>query len=215
MLDIKKNNLKWARPLYPYRLDEIDGIALHHMDHTTWGLEEAHAEHLKKGWSGFGYGWLVMKDGHVIEGRGFNFQAHTASHNSHLLGIVFQGDYDGKDVEMPDAQFNAGVELIKWLKYKVSTIQVVDGHRHWRPTACPGQYFPLQEMKSLKLRGEKMAISEAKQKALAALQYLQKTGRINSPEYWHNNIIANTTPNLEYLIMGYAKEVRKNESGNA
>ncbi|MZQ99472.1 MAG: hypothetical protein GT601_17535 [Acidaminobacter sp.] len=214
-MEIIKNNLKWTKPLSPYRLNEIDGLALHHMDHPTWGLEEAHAEHLKRGWSGFGYGWLVMKDGWVIEGRGFNFGAHTADHNGHLLSVVFQGDYDGKDKEMPDVQFNAGIELVKWLKYKVPTIKVVDGHRHWRPTACPGIYFPLQEMKSLKLRGEKMAISEAKQKALADLQYLQKTGRINSPDYWHNNIVANTTPNLEYLIVGYAKEVRKNESGNA
>lgn len=60
-----------------------------------------------------------------------------------------------------------------------------------------------------------MSISEAKQKALADLQFLHKSGRINSPDYWHNNIIANTTPNLEYLISGYAKEVRQNESGNA
>lgn len=214
MQNIEKNILKWEKPLVPYRLSEIDGLALHHIDHPTASLEDIHGWHLKNGWSGFGYGWYVLKDGRVIEGRGFNYQAHCMNHNHHLLSIAFQGDYDGKDVEMPDAQFNSGVELIKWLKYKVPTIHEIDGHRHWRPTTCPGKYFPLQEMKTLKQRGEKMAISEAKQKALAELQYLHKSGHINSPVYWHNNIIAGTPPNLEYLIIGYAKEVRKNESGN-
>jgi hypothetical protein len=215
MLNIEKNTLKWAKPLVPYRLSEIDGLALHHIDNPTAGLEDIHGWHLENGWSGFGYGWYVLKDGRVIEGRGFNYQAHCLNHNHHLLSIAFQGDYDGMDIEMPDAQFNAGVELTKWLKYKVPTIQVVDGHRHWRPTACPGKHFPLAEMKDFKARKDdrQMALSLSKQEGLAAIQYLHEKGRLNSPELWKNNLIADKTPYLEYVFINFAKEVKKNEGG--
>lgn len=180
MLQIKKNNLKWAYPLTPYDLKRIDGLALHHVDHPTWGIDEIHEYHKNtKGWAGFGYGWLVMKNGEVIEGRGFNYQAHTLNHNNHLLSIVFQGDYDGVDKVMPDVQFNAGVETIKYVKSKVPTIKIIDGHKRWRPTACPGSNFPLKEMLVLNLRNQEP-------------EYVKiLKSKVNSPDEWVKFVEAN------------------------
>ena len=52
---------------------------------------------------------------------------------------------------MPSAQFNSGVEVINFIKSKVK-VQKVGGHRDYMATACPGRYFPLEEMKTGDLR---------------------------------------------------------------
>ena len=147
-MNIIKPNLKWARPLAPFRLAEIDGIALHHSEHVSADIYEIHRWHLNNGWAGVGYHYFVDKKGNVYEGRGMNFGAHTADHNSHLFGICAQGDYHSKDKIMPIEQFEAIVQLIHWLKAQVPTIKTVKGHMHWRPTACPGQFFPLAKVMS-------------------------------------------------------------------
>jgi len=48
---------------------------------------------------------------------------------------------------MPEAQFEAGILLINYLKSTIPTINFVAGHRHWQPEkTCPGKYFPLEDM---------------------------------------------------------------------
>ncbi len=47
---------------------------------------------------------------------------------------------------MSDEQFNAGVELIRYLKSIVPWINTVAGHKNWGGTVCPGRYFPLEMM---------------------------------------------------------------------
>lgn len=191
MLTILPNKLKWAYPLTPYRLNEIDGLAIHNVAHPTWGIEETHAEHLKKGWAGFGYGWFVALDGTVTVGRGFNFQAHCLNHNTHLLSVCFQGDFNDKTKSMPKVQFDAGVELIKDIVEKVPTIKIVDGHKRWRPTACPGKNFPLYAMISAVWTKESEGTKLAKE--LSAL------GITSDVKYWADVMDGKETPKPEYL----------------
>jgi len=157
-MEIIKSNLKFREPLTPLNLNKVDSIALHHMAHPTAGINEIHQWHLarydtvngkKQYWKGFGYGYWIDFDGNIYEGRGLNYNAAVNNQNGHIVSIGFQGDYD-KAKTMPDKQYNAGIWLINYLKAKLPTVKVIDGHNHWNPTSCPGKYFPLAEMK----RGE-------------------------------------------------------------
>lgn len=133
-------------PLTPLDLTLIDSIALHHMDHPTADFYEVERWHLNQGWSAFGYNFWIDFDGNVYVGRGWNRGAGVANQNSHILSIGFQGDYEVANTSMPEAQFQAGVELIKWLQEQVPTAQEIGGHGDFSATLCPGKYFPLADM---------------------------------------------------------------------
>lgn len=144
--------------LEPLNLSRVDAIALHHMAHPTADIYEVERWHLNQGWRAFGYNYWIAFDGTVYEGRGLNMGAGVANQNDHIISIGFQGNYQpgiGLDVNtMPDAQFNAGVDMINWVREKVPSICVIDGHKYFMATACPGDNFPLMEMLSLKKREE-------------------------------------------------------------
>ena len=136
------------QPLQSLNLKNVDSIALHHMasDLDVKGIERVH---INQGWRAIGYNFWVGFDGTVYEGRGFNLGAGVEGHNGHIISIGFQGDYHSKDRKMPDEQFNSGVDIIKYVVAKVPTAKIIGGHKAFNATACPGRYFPLDEMKSL------------------------------------------------------------------
>lgn len=160
-MNIIKNS-EWGmqirEPLQPLNLKKVNAIALHHMAHPTADIYEVQRWHLNQGWRGFGYNYWVGFDGTVYEGRGLRLGAGVANHNDHIISIGFQGNYQsgvGLDVNtMSDAQFNAGVYIIRWVQKQVPTATRIGGHGEFMATACPGDKFPLGEMKTLKKRGE-------------------------------------------------------------
>lgn len=143
-------------PLQPLNLKKVDSIALHHMAHPTADVKTVESWHINQGWRAFGYNFWVAFDGTVYEGRGFNKGAGVENQNDHIISIGFQGDYDTSYVDMPDAQFNAGVDMIKYVLEKVPSITMTGGHKDFMATVCPGKHFPLNEMKTLKKRGSKV-----------------------------------------------------------
>ena len=148
-------------PLQTLDLSKVDSIALHHMAHSTADVKTVEAWHINQGWRAIGYNFWVGFDGTVYEGRGFCLGAGVKNQNGHIISIGFQGDYHSKDVKMPDAQFNAGVDIIKYVMSKVPSIKTIGGHGEFMSTACPGKYFPLAEMKSLKKRdGELTSVND-------------------------------------------------------
>ena len=140
-------------PLQPLKLSKVDSIALHHMatDADVKGIEKMH---VNQGWRAIGYNFWVAFDGTVYEGRGFNLGAGVDNQNGHIISIGFQGDYHSSARTMPDAQFNAGIDIIQYVLENVPSIRKIGGHKDFMATACPGQYFPLEEMKTLKKRDE-------------------------------------------------------------
>ena len=140
-----------SEPLQPLNLKKIDSIALHHMA-TDADIKTIEKMHVQKGWRAIGYNFWVGFDGTVYEGRGFNLGAGVENQNGHIISIGFQGDYDTKKREMPNAQFNSGIEVIKYVKSKVPAVKKIGGHKDFMATACPGKYFPLAEMKKGKRR---------------------------------------------------------------
>lgn len=144
------------QPLQYLDLSKVDSIALHHMAHPTADIKTVEGWHINQGWRALGYNFWVGFDGTVYEGRGFKLGAGVENHNGHIISIGFQGDYHSKEVTMPDAQFNAGIDIIKYVMEKVPTARFIGGHREFMSTACPGDFFPAEEMKTLKKRGNQI-----------------------------------------------------------
>ena len=179
-MEIKKiPNQIITQPLQKLNLSKVDSIALHHMAHPTADIKTVEKWHINQGWRAIGYNFWVALDGTIYEGRGFNLGAGVTNQNGHIISIGFQGDYHSSDIKMPDVQFNAGIDIIKYVIEKIPTIKNIGGHNNFMTTDCPGQYFPLNEMKTLKKRETIM------QKELTEVNDIVW-------EYVHRNIISDT-----------------------
>ena len=157
----KSWGMRVMSPLQQLNLARVDAIALHHMAHPTADIYEVERWHLNQGWRAFGYNYWVGFDGTVYEGRGYqHVGAGVANQNDRIISIGFQGNYQSglagiaTSPNMPDAQFNAGVDIINWVMERVPSVKRIAGHRDFMATACPGDMFPLAEMVSRQKRGE-------------------------------------------------------------
>nr|DAI23019.1 MAG TPA: endodeoxyribonuclease I [Caudoviricetes sp.] len=121
-------------------------IILHHAAATKCSVEDIHRWHLNNGWAGIGYHFLVRKDGSVYCGRPEDtIGAHTYGSNSISIGICFEGNFENE--RMTDAQKKAGQQLVYELKKKYPRVQIKK-HNDFGRTACPGKYFPFNEIKN-------------------------------------------------------------------
>ncbi len=117
---------------------------MHHAAAVTATPQQIHATHLKNGWAGIAYHFYVRKDGSVYRGRPIDaVGGHTQGHNAVSLGVCFEGNFEIEP--MPQAQKQAGRELVAFLRGLFPKI-TLSGHRELNATACPGQYFPMDEI---------------------------------------------------------------------
>lgn len=117
---------------------------LHHAEASECTAEDIHRWHLQNGWSGAGYHFLVRKDGSIYRLRPeWAVGAHAKGSNSDSIGICFEGSYMTE--AMPQAQINAGRELLSYLKGKYG-FDKVQAHRDVCSTDCPGTNFPFAEI---------------------------------------------------------------------
>ncbi|API60926.1 hypothetical protein BSL82_03910 [Tardibacter chloracetimidivorans] len=98
--------------------------------------------HLKQGWAGIGYHYVVHLNGSIETGRPEGaIGSHVAGHNSEALSVVYIGgvDRDGhpKDTRTPE-QKDALKQLLRSLKAKYKGA-VIQGHRDFPKVAkaCP------------------------------------------------------------------------------
>lgn len=142
-MKINKINFWWNGQLVTRQ--KTNYIILHHRagDGDVMSIHEAH---LNKGWSGIGYHFYIRKDGTIWQGRPIDkFGSHALGYNGESVGVCFEGNYE-TDVIMPDAQKKSGQELITYLKGIFPKAQIKK-HRDFNATACPGRYFPFEEIK--------------------------------------------------------------------
>lgn len=119
-------------------------IILHHAEASHCTAADIHRWHLNNGWAGAGYHFLVRKDGSIYRLRPENkVGSHAKGANSNSIGICFEGAYMTET--MPQAQINAGKELVAYLKSKYG-ISKVQRHSDVYPTSCPGTNFPFDEI---------------------------------------------------------------------
>lgn len=99
--------------------------------------------HLKQGWAGIGYHYIVHLDGSIEAGRPeAAIGSHVAGYNSQAIGVVYIGGVaaDGrtpKDTRTPE-QKAALTQLLRSLKAKYRGA-IIQGHRDFPKVAkaCP------------------------------------------------------------------------------
>ena len=141
MIHIKETNLEFLNPLVPrYRTNYF---IIHHvgplgsMDKDKISAKVIHDWHLKRGWSGCGYHYVIRTNGVVERGRHHKyFGAHCYGSNFESIGICVVGDFDNglPTVEQVDSLQRLLVELAK-----IYRVLNVIGHRDRNEnSACPG-----------------------------------------------------------------------------
>jgi hypothetical protein len=160
-MEIKEVKYEWAGALA--KRNNIDMIVLHHADASTCTVNDIHWWHVRNGWSGIGYHYFVSKQGVVFKGRPDEaIGSHAQGHNSNSISICFEGRYN-KEI-MPEAQVQAGKELVEYLKNKYNLTKVKK-HNDLMATDCPGSLFPFEvivgtEKENLILSFQRAAIAD-------------------------------------------------------
>lgn len=128
------------------RMGHVNGIVLHHSGVTVeQSVETIHEYHKSKGWAGIGYHYYVRKDGSIYKGRPEEYAgAHCPGVNTSSIGICAEGDFNQED--MSEEQKQSIIELVAYVKDE-HDIEYVKGHREIIATSCPGDNYPLDEIR--------------------------------------------------------------------
>lgn len=130
-------------------------IVIHHTASSRDSVESINQAHLKRGWEGVGYHFVIgngngMADGEIEPTFRWKTQMHGAhagneEYNQHGIGICLVGNFE--DTHPSAAQLAAVKRLVGVLKtqYEIKSANVV-GHKTVKSTACPGKHFPLTEV---------------------------------------------------------------------
>ena len=131
-----------------------DMIIVHHTGNLTdddLSAERIHGIHLRNGWSGCGYHYIIRKDGTIEAGRPEWAQgAHAEEYNPRSIAVHLCGNFEY--VEPTKAQIENAAYLIGWLCEKYGLVpdkKHVVGHRDLLATACPG-YFLYNRLQDLR-----------------------------------------------------------------
>ena len=124
---------------------KTDKIVIHHRA-GDGDVQSIHAQHKNQGFSGIGYHFYVRKSGQVYKGRPIaSVGAHAIGANYDSIGVCFEGNFDVEDT-MPPQQLKAGKELVSYLKTLYPRAEIIS-HRDVQSTACPGRYFPFENIR--------------------------------------------------------------------
>lgn len=156
-MNIIETNLKFRGSMT--NRSKTNRIILHHAEASSCTAQQIHQWHLNNGWSGAGYHFLVRKDGSIFRLRPENkVGAHASGANSDSIGICFEGRYQYET--MPQAQINAGKELVAYLKGKYGISKVLR-HKDVCSTDCPGKNFPFDEIAGVKASSSNVTTSNS------------------------------------------------------
>lgn len=120
-------------------MDTITHIVVHctatrEREHIT--AQDIHRWHLKRGFAGIGYHYVIHLDGTVEKGRPDYWKgAHVKGANSNKLGVVYVGGLDRNNIPKDTRtkeQKQALLKLVKDLK-KQHPFAEIEGHRDFSP----------------------------------------------------------------------------------
>jgi N-acetyl-anhydromuramyl-L-alanine amidase AmpD len=105
----------------------------------------------------------VRQNGSIYRGRPINaIGAHAEGFNAQSVGICAEGYYHPSnnpkiipDCEMPEAQKQSLIALVEHCRQFYPKAEIV-GHKSLMSTACPGDYYPFDEIKQKVLIFERM-----------------------------------------------------------
>ncbi len=104
------------------------------------GVKEINAWHLKKGWQGVGYHYVIRRDGTIEKGRNLDLiGAHCKGENANSIGICYVGGVN----ENGKAEDNRTQDQKESLRKLISSLNLVFGpldifgHNEFSDKACP------------------------------------------------------------------------------
>jgi len=120
-------------------------IIYHHAARSEWTPEGVNEFHKSKGWKGIGYNFYIRKDGTIYYGRPENAEgAHTRGENNNSIGICIEWNFE--EEELTKEQINSLVNLSLYISLKYDIYKII-GHRDVYETLCPGENFPMDEIR--------------------------------------------------------------------
>ncbi len=129
----------------------IQDITIHHSGVTViQAAATIAAWHVAgKKWPGIGYHYLVYPSGAVFKcNEDTEISYHNGFCNAVSIGICLIGNFEV--MEVPEAQWNAALELVNELKRLYPSIKSCTAHREYKGTTlCPGKNFDIQRFRSL------------------------------------------------------------------
>lgn len=106
----------------------------------NYTVDDINRWHIKEGYNGIGYHYVIYLDGSVHLGRAIDrIGAHTKGHNTNSVGICYIGglDQNGKPKDTrTKAQKGALKDLVANLCQEYP-IAAISGHREYAAKACP------------------------------------------------------------------------------
>lgn len=122
-------------------------IIIHHSASADVPAATIHAWHLKQGWSGIGYHFVIRRNGDIEEGRPLNtIGAHAGpAGNGDSIGICLTGNFT--ESIPSEQQLNSLRNLIQYLRERYRSNLPLFRHRDIVVTLCPGDLFPWPEEK--------------------------------------------------------------------
>lgn len=95
--------------------------------------------HKSLGWEGFGYHYLIEKDGKLRKGRPDNYHgAHCRGYNTQSLGICLSGNFDVLLPTEAQTETLRGLLSVLILKYDIQKSNILP-HRHFTNKSCYGR----------------------------------------------------------------------------
>ena len=139
---VRETNLQFSKQLS--KRTKTNFIIVHHSASPDVSAATIHDWHLRRGWAGIGYHFVVRSDGSIERGRPVDMiGAHASGYNSRSIGICLVGDFT---IYKPTPQqIQAARELIAVLKKSYPDVVVI-GHKAVAATACPGHYLDVTEL---------------------------------------------------------------------
>lgn len=120
-------------------------LIIHHTASSSISPESIDSEHKEKGWCGIGYHYYIRKDGVIYTGRPENaIGSHAYKNNINTIGICLEGNFEN---ETPSEEQVKSLELLSEKLVIKYNIEEIEGHRDVCETLCPGNNFPLGEIK--------------------------------------------------------------------
>lgn len=122
---------------------KTDAIVIHHVGEPASDVDAnyIHRFHIKRGWAGIGYQYVIRKNGSIERGRPFDkVGAQSYGNNYHSLGICLTGNLE---VDQPTPMqlkslTKLTTALCRYYKLTPGPTTIV-GHRDYNATDCPGK----------------------------------------------------------------------------
>ncbi len=170
-IQVVKLDFKYLR-----KRDETKYLFFHHSvkDGT---VQQIHAAHLSLGWSGIGYHFYVRKDGSIWRGRPLDSAgAHADGYNYNSIAVCAEGNFEREQMSEIQKRSVTLTAAYVWEKFP----GLLDKkHKDVNYTACPGRYFPYNEIVS----GAKLLLAEPATPRAPASATPQATGSENCIEF--------------------------------